>query len=666
MRLTPNAVRNQLAKLLDSNLVVRSGIRPGTSKPSIVYAITIEGEAQFSTIYLPVLTHFLRVAESKCQEKQLGEFMEETGRSLAGRYRKATGNLNARARAGARLLGTFGALPKVSKQRRALVIRSAGCPLAALTSDNPAACRILEGFLSDYVRASAKGAAWPPVLTTTSRHRTVNPMRVRTIPLLVLASLTACTTVLSSSRTTARPEASPRVRVQMWLTTGDSTNLLAPRPDLYFSRDSSPRDTSSATIYVDDRKTYQQMLGFGAAMTDASAHLIRQMTAPRRDALLGDLFGRNGANAGIGLSFLRVPMGASDFSMREYSYDDMAPGQSDSTLRNFSIDVDRAEKIPLLRNALAINPETTVMASPWSPPGWMKSTRSLIKGTLLPKYYDSFADYFVRFIRAYDSASVPIYAITLQNEPNFEPDNYPGMSLPAAARARVIADHMGPRFASEGIHTLIWDWDHNWDTPQSPLEVLADSGARKYVQGVAWHCYNGDVSAQSQVRDAHPNKDVYFSECSGGEWSPRFAENLKWFAANLIIGATRNWARAVALWNLALDEKYGPHLGGCGNCRGVVTIDSRTGDYTRNIEYYVLGHASKFVRSGAYRIASENPDTTLRSVAFRNASRGDSSRVLIVLNSGNRARAVRVSSGGESFRVEMPAVSLATFRWDGL
>jgi glucosylceramidase len=491
-------------------------------------------------------------------------------------------------------------------------------------------------------------------------------MRIPILSALVLATIAACTTVSSSSRTAARPEASPRVRVEMWLTTGDSTNLLDPRPDLYFSRDLSARDTSIATIYVDDNKTYQQMLGFGAAMTDASAHLIRQMTPARRDALLADLFGRDGAKGEIGLSFLRVPMGASDFSMRDYSYDDMARGQTDSTLRSFSIDIDRAEKIPLLRNALAINPEITVMASPWSPPGWMKSTGSLIKGTLLPRYYDSFADYFVRFIRAYDSAGVPIYAVTLQNEPNFEPDNYPGMSLPAAARARVIADHMGPRFASEGIHTLIWDWDHNWDTPQSPLEVLADSGARKYVQGVAWHCYNGDVSAQSQVHDAHPEKDVYFSECSGGEWSPRFAENLKWFAANLIIGAPRNWARAVALWNLALDEKYGPHLGGCGNCRGVVTIDSRTGDYTRNIEYYVLGHASKFVRAGAYRIASENPDTTLRSVAFRNASDGDRSRVLIVLNSGSRTRNVRVSSSGESFRVDMPAVSLATFRWNGL
>jgi glucosylceramidase len=407
------------------------------------------------------------------------------------------------------------------------------------------------------------------------------------------------------------------------------------------------------------------MLGFGAAMTDASAHLIESMPRERRHMLLEDLFGRDPSMRGITLGFVRVPMGASDFSMRDYSYDDMPAGQTDSTLSHFSIDPDRAEKLPALRQALAINPELTVMASPWSPPGWMKSTGSLIKGTLLPRYYDSFADYFVRFIRAYDSAGVPIHAITLQNEPNFEPDNYPGMNLPASARARVIADHLGPRFANEGIHTLIWDWDHNWDTPESPLEVLADSGARKYVDGVAWHCYNGDVSAQSKVHDAHPDKSVYFSECSGGEWSPKFSENLKWFAEALIIGAPRNWARAVALWNLALDRNYGPHLGGCGNCRGVVTIDSSTGTYVRNVEYYVLGHASMFVRPGAYRIASDSRDTTLANVAFRNASAGDSSRVLIVLNSGSRDRVVRVSSGGAAFRVVLPAVSLTTFAWTG-
>jgi glucosylceramidase len=292
----------------------------------------------------------------------------------------------------------------------------------------------------------------------------------------------------------------------------------------------------------------------------------------------------------------------------------------------------------------------------------MKTTNSLVKGTLLPKYYDSFAEYFVKFIRAYEREGVPIYAISLQNEPDFEPENYPGMRLGAKARAQVIGNHMGPRFARAGIHTLIWDWDHNWDLPQQPLDVLSDTTARKYVQGVAWHCYGGDVAAQATVHDAHPEKDAYFTECSGGEWSPKFDENLKWTVSTLVIGATRNWARGVLLWNLALDTKFGPHLGGCGNCRGVVTIDSATGTYARNNEYYALAHASKFVRPGAVRISSEGGDQSLPSVAFMNAD--DRSKVLIVVNNADHAQTFSVRSAGGAFQYSLPAASVVTLTWN--
>jgi glucosylceramidase len=401
------------------------------------------------------------------------------------------------------------------------------------------------------------------------------------------------------------------------------------------------------------------MIGFGAAMTDASAYLIQQkMSAHDQEALLQDLFGRR---YGIGMSFIRVPMGASDFSLRHYSYDDMSGTATDSALAHFSIDADRADKLPLLRRAVAINPQLKVMASPWSPPGWMKTTNSLVMGTLLPKFYDSFTDYFVKFIRAYGAEGVPIHAISLQNEPNFEPADYPGMKMDPKARADVIGKHLGPRFAAAGINALIWDWDHNWDLPQQPLDVLADADARNYVQGVAWHCYNGDVSAQSTVHDAHPDKDTYFTECSGGDWSPKFDENLKWTVKTLIIGAPRNWARGVLLWNLALDEKDGPHLGGCGNCRGVVTINSATGAYTRNVEYYALAHVSKFVRPGARRISSESNDSTLSSVAFRNSD--DNSKVLIVLYTGTEKRAVVLRSGALTSAYVFSPASAVTFVW---
>jgi glucosylceramidase len=447
--------------------------------------------------------------------------------------------------------------------------------------------------------------------------------------------------------------------VHAWLTTGDRSRLLNQELDLALAPDTAAAAPAIPTIDVDESRKYQQMVGFGAAMTDASAYLIMHaMPATGRDALIKDLFGRDG---GIGLSFIRVPMGASDFSLRHYSYDDMPASENDSALRRFSIDDDRVEKIPLLQRALAINPQLKLVGSPWSAPAWMKSTRSLIKGTLLPRFYDSFAEYFVKFIQTYGAAGLPIYAVTIQNEPNFEPENYPGMRLDAKQRARVIGEYVGPRFERAGLKTFIWDWDHNWDLPQSPSDVLADPAARKYVQGVAWHCYGGDVSAQSKVHEAAPEKDAWFTECSGGEWATNFADNLTFNVGKLVIGSTRNWARGVALWNLALDEKGGPHLGGCANCRGVVTVDSRTGAYTPNVEYYALGHASRFVLPGAFRIQSQSADTTLANVAFLNPD--GYTRVLIVLNTAMEPRTFEVRSSGRSLRYTLPASSVITLIW---
>jgi O-Glycosyl hydrolase len=305
--------------------------------------------------------------------------------------------------------------------------------------------------------------------------------------------------------------------------------------------------------------------------------------------LMQELFGRN---PGIGLSFMRLTIGASDFSMHDYSFDDMPPGRSDPALAHFSIDSNRPYFLPAVKQAFAINPQLRIMASPWSAPGWMKTTGSLIKGTLTPEGYPALAEYLRRYVKAYEADGIPIYALTVQNEPHFEPENYPGMHLDPAQRARLVRDNLGPLFAQQGIKTKILDWDHNWDQPESPLAVLGDAGARQYVAGVAWHCYAGDVSAQTEVHDAYPDKETYFTECSGGGWSPNFADNLKFFVGTLIINSTRNWAKGVLFWNLALDENSGPHLGGCADCRGVVTIGSTTGSVTRNVEYYALAHAS--------------------------------------------------------------------------
>ncbi|MGH7711146.1 MAG: glycoside hydrolase family 30 protein, partial [Gemmatimonadaceae bacterium] len=378
----------------------------------------------------------------------------------------------------------------------------------------------------------------------------------------------------------------------------------------------------------------------------------------QRESLLQELFGRD---PGIGFSFVRLDMGASDFSLRHYSYDDVGPGGFDSTLANFSIAPDRDATMPILKRALAINPGLTVMASPWSAPAWMKTTGSMIKGTLRPDAYALYAEYFRKFIDAYAAEGIPIHLISLQNEPHFEPDNYPGMRLTPVDRARLVREHFGPLFARVGIKTQILDWDHNWDEPKSPLAVLADTGARRYVAGVAWHCYGGDVSAQSTVHDAYPEKDVYFTECSGGDWAPRFADNLVWTVRTLVIGATRNWARGVLMWNLALDEKHGPHTGGCADCRGVVTISSTDGSVVRNEEYYAFAHASRFVRPGAQRVESTSGVEGIESVAFQNAD--DGSVVLIVVNANGKATAFAVRVAGRMFTYTLPAGAVATFRW---
>jgi glucosylceramidase len=449
-----------------------------------------------------------------------------------------------------------------------------------------------------------------------------------------------------------RPDAAPVA--ELWVTTGDQSRLLARAPDLPI-RLGAP--TAPVVVDVDGTTAYQSMVGFGAALTDASALLIDKLPVARRDSVMRELFGRE---PGIGLSFVRVPMGASDFSVRHYSYDDVPGGARDTALVHFTIDADRADRLPLLEQALALNPQLRIVASPWSAPAWMKSSGSLIQGTLRRDAFDAFADYFVRFVDAYAAAGVPVFAVTVQNEPAFEPGDYPGMRLDPAARAELIGRHLGPRFARAGIATTILEWDHNWDHPEEPLAVLADSAARRYVSGVAWHCYGGDVSAQETVRAMHPDKDVYFTECSGGAWAPKFSDNLLWNVRTLVIGTVRNGARGVALWNLALDEQGGPHLGGCGNCRGVLTIDSRSGAVTRNVEYYALAHASRFVRPGARRIASSTNVGGLETVAFRNA---DGTTVLIVLNPAATPTTLSVRDGARSIDWQIPAAAVATLRW---
>ncbi|VVS99023.1 Glycosyl hydrolase [Sphingomonas sp. EC-HK361] len=437
---------------------------------------------------------------------------------------------------------------------------------------------------------------------------------------------------------------------EAWLTTGDGKQRLA-RVAL------TPPAPNALRIVIDPKQRFQTMVGFGAAITDASGILIANMKPAQRTALMRDLFGT--APGQLALGFTRLTMGASDFSPTHYSFDDMPPGQRDPDLRRFSIQPNRANVLPVVKQALAINPRLVVMASPWSPPGWMKTGDALIGGTLRPDAYAPYARYFVRYLQAYAAEGVPIRYLTIQNEPDFSPDSYPGMKWPAADRARFVGRHLGPALAEAKIDTAILEWDHNWDQPQQPLTALADPAAARFLKGVAWHCYGGDVSAQARVHAAHPDKETFFTECSGGGWRPGWQAGFSDAVRNLMIGSTRNWAKGVLLWNLALDPAGGPHKGGCGNCRGVVTIDPKTGVVTRNLEYYALGHLSRFVVPGAVRIAATTVSGVVETVAFRNP---DGSTVLLAYNPGKTPRALAVTLGRSAAGLRLPAGAAVTIR----
>ncbi len=443
--------------------------------------------------------------------------------------------------------------------------------------------------------------------------------------------------------------------VDVWLTRGDQVSLLEQRPALAWQ---SGDGTHSTKIHVDPNVTYQTIDGFGASVTDSSAWLIQyELNSAQRNALMDALFARD---TGIGISFLRVPMGASDFALSAYTYDDMPAGQTDPTLANFSISHDETYIIPTLLDAAGRTDELKIIASPWSPPAWMKNTQSLWGGSLESQYYAPYAQYFVRFVEGYQAAGVPIYAVTPQNEPLNDTTSMPAATMQTYQQSAFVGDHLGPAFATAAISTKIIAFDHNWSDWNYPVVVLNDAEAGPFIAGAAFHGYAGDVSQQSTFHTFHPDAEVHFTEITGGDWATNFADNLMWGLRNIIIGATRNWSRSALFWNIALDQNHGPRIGGCSDCRGVVTIDTGSGDVTYEVEYYIIGHASKFVRPGAVRIDSDSLTDTVETAAFVNV---DGSKVLIAVNPQSSSRWFDVVVNDQSFAYRLTGKSVATFVW---
>ncbi|HYM79122.1 MAG TPA: glycoside hydrolase family 30 beta sandwich domain-containing protein [Candidatus Dormibacteraeota bacterium] len=434
--------------------------------------------------------------------------------------------------------------------------------------------------------------------------------------------------------------------------------LLQSQPGVTFATGGA---SSGLVITVDSTTQYQQMDGFGGSLTDSSAWLIwNNLSASQQTTLMQQLFS---PSTGIGISFLRQPMGATDFSASgNYSYDDMPAGQTDPNLTHFAVTHDAAYIIPLVKQALSINPNLKVVALPWSPPAWMKSTGTMNGGNMNTAYFPTLAQYFVDFVREYQQQGIPIYAISVQNEPLYSTTGYPSEYLAASDESTFIASNLGPALSTAGLGSVkIFAYEHNWDNTDYPESVLGSS-ASQYVAGSSFHCYAGDPSAQSSVQAAFPAKDMWFTECSGIT-STTFSGDLVWNAEHLLIGATRNWARSVSLWNLALDQNSGPKNGTCSNCRGVVTIDDSVSPakVTFNVEYYILGHLGKFVVPGAHRISSNTFGAgSIEDVAFQNP---DGSIALVVLNSAGNAGTFSVSCKGQSFNYTLPGGALVTFNW---
>ncbi|MFM9839488.1 MAG: glycoside hydrolase family 30 protein [Cyclobacteriaceae bacterium] len=440
--------------------------------------------------------------------------------------------------------------------------------------------------------------------------------------------------------------------ISVWITTGDKTSLLA-NVSTKLAFDSKP-DTISI-IEVDTTQHFQTVDGFGFALTGGSAYLINQkLSATAREELLKELFLTDGNR--IGVSYLRVSIGASDLDDHVFSYDDLPANKTDVLLNHFSFAEDQKNLIPVLKQIVKLNPEIKIMGSPWSAPAWMKDNANPKGGHLKPEYYDAYAKYFVKYIQGMAAEGIVIDAITLQNEPE-NPKNNPSMLMTAEEQALFVKKHLGPIFREAKIKTKIVVFDHNCDNPNYPITILNDANAKKFVDGSAFHLYLGNITALSEVHESHPDRNIYFTE--QWTWSQgNFDGDLRWHTKNLIVGATRNWSRNVLEWNLAADQNQNPHTdqGGCTECLGALTINDSV---SRNVSYYIIAHASKFVRPGSVRVAS-NIIEGLPNVAFVTPK---GQKVLIVLNDTDQEKGFSIKFKEKTAPTVLAAGAVGTYVW---
>ncbi len=438
-------------------------------------------------------------------------------------------------------------------------------------------------------------------------------------------------------------------KAELWLTSLDGKHLLQKQEIPVDANQTAPVD---GTITINDSIPYQTMDGFGYTLTGGSAMHIHKMSDTARADLLQELFGQEEND--IGVSYLRVSIGASDMDAAPFSYDDLAEGATDVDLNHFNLSQDTLHLIPVLKEILKISPSIKILGSPWSPPVWMKDNGDTRGGSLLEKYYPAYADYFVKYIKAMSDNGISIDAITIQNEP-LHPGNNPSLLMKAVQQGEFIKNNLGPAFAENNLKTKIIIYDHNADRIDYPISILNDPETAKYIDGSAFHLYGGQVNAISKVHYAHPKKNLYFTEQWVGAPGD-FAKEMEWHIENLIIGATRNWCKTVLEWNLAADENQDPHTdrGGCDRCLGAITI---TGDkISREPAYYIIAHASKFVSPGSVRIDS-NLLKDVPNVAFKTP---EDNIVLILQNKTDKVKTIAVQLNDKKVNVELSGKDIGT------
>lgn len=438
------------------------------------------------------------------------------------------------------------------------------------------------------------------------------------------------------------------------VTTANGMLLLKQVKDPILTSFGIDKSNSIDTIFVDEQQQFQKIEGFGYTLTGGSGQLLHQLSKQKRAALLKEIFGQ-GPND-LHVNYLRISMGASDLDASVFSYDDLPIGTEDPSLAKMSLSKDQQHLIPILKEIKQLQPQLKLIATPWSPPVWMKDNGKSMGGHLLSKYYAVYANYFVKYIQLMRKEGLNINAVTIQNEPEHGGNN-PSMLMTATEQKVFIKNHLGPAFKRQKLKTEIVIWDHNADHPNYPMEILNDSIAKSYISASAFHLYLGDESALSKVHQAHPDKKIYFTEqWTGAKGS--FAGDFMWHMKHIVIGTMANWSSMVLEWNLANDPQYGPHtLGGCTECLGALTVSGT--EVQRNVSYYIIGQVSKYIPAGSTRIRSTSRNAQIQSIAFKTP---DGKHVLLVLNESKESH-VTICFEQKKYNFTLPEKSASSIVW---